>query len=233
MSWLTDILGTSTQEAPQVKTQQFQDPTLQQVSNPLAAYLASETGKGLPTYTGEVAPNLPDNYTSRYNDYLSLDPNSYFDKYVQAPQTQAFKEDFLPTINEGFAGNLRGSGRFSTEDQAINKFQQGLATQRADFVDKTAKGQIDAGHTYYSDLDLMDQQKLKQWAQSLPENNPVLDKALEFLGKDTGNGFVNYLNPGSQGWIGQALGAFTGSNSGQGIIGNAVKGIGSFLGGLF
>ena len=181
-----------------VGTKTIYDPAQQAVANPLSAYLASEVGKGLPRYSGEIAPEIDPNLTNRYNEFLGADANTWFDKYVGGPSTKAFMEDSLPVIREGYAGSLRGSGRFMSEEQSLNKFSNDLAGLRYTANMELPKAQMAMAKDYYNMRDVKIQREYADWFQSLPENNPILQRAIEFLGKATGMNTLSYLNPGQE-----------------------------------
>lgn len=190
------------------ETKTVVDETKANVANPLSSFLAQSVGKGLPRYSGELAPEIDPNLTSRYNEFLSLNANDLFDKYIQQPATKAFKEDFLPTIEEGYAGGLRGSGRYRGVEDAINKFSDSLADQRYKANLEVPVTQMALAKDYYNMQDIKIQRQYKDWFQSLPENNPMLEKALQFLSEGTSSGttLLSGLNPGQEGWFGDVLG---------------------------
>ena len=183
MSWLSSLFK---EKKPEIQTQTFVDPDKAAVSNPLSAYLANEVGKGLPKY--EDAPSIDPNATNRYNEFLGLNANDYFDKYVAEPQTAAFKRDFLPVLQEGYAGNLRGSGRYRSEEDAVNRFSQDLAGLRYTANTEIPMKQMEAATKYYQ---MQDQEYIRNydnWYKALPENNPVLEKAIQFLSEGVSSG---------------------------------------------
>ena len=199
---------------PSILTKEITDTTKSKLANPLSKFLQSDVGKGLPAYTGELSPSV-----NKYNEFLGVGgdqpANALFDKYVAGPQTEAFKRDFLPLLNEGYAGSLRGSGRFRSEEDVVNRFSQDLAGQRY-----TANKEM--AQTYYNIQDTRIQRQYQDWFKSLPENNPALKSALDFLsqGTETGKTVLSALDPGKQGWMGDLI-------KGAAVVGAAfIPGIG-------
>ncbi len=194
MSWLSKLFGKGSDEKafgtdPKIMTEVVQDPYKTAVSSPLSSFLAGQIGKGI----GE-GPEIDPNYTNRYNEYLSVNPGEYFDKNIANPATQRYKEDFLPVIREGYAGNLRGSGRFGAEEAGINRFSQDLATTKAAFVPEFNKSQIEVGQSEF-------QRRYGTWYASLPETNPALATSIQFLNSDSGYNILSALDPGKKGWF--------------------------------
>lgn len=188
MSWFSNLFKSGERE-PQIITKEVRDPALTAVANPLSSFLSSKIGQGVERYTGDLAPK----------DYLDPRANEYFDKYVGDPATKKFKEEFLPVIQEGYAGALRGSGRFRSEEDNINKFSTDLAGLRY-------QANLDFGDRYYKLQDTKIQREYADWFKSLPEMNPILDKALQFLSSgETGLTVFSGLDPGKKGWFGDLL----------------------------
>ena len=194
MSFLTDIFkkknifGTP----PGIETKVVEDPYKVAVSSPLSKFLSDQIGKGIGEY-----PTDP-NYLNRYNEFLSFNPSEYFQKNIAAPATKRYKEDFLPVLREGFAGNLRGSGRFGAEEAGINRFSEALAGAEAEFVPGFAKTQIDVGQSEFA-------RRYGNWYASLPQSNPALATSIQFLNSDSGYNILSALNPGTQGWFNELL----------------------------
>jgi len=183
MSWLSEALGG---KKGRVEEYTVADPIKEAVAAPLSNYLSSQTGKGLPKF--EDAPSIDPNATNRYNEFLSLNANDYFDKYVDQPQTKSFRENLLPTITEGYAGNLRGSGRFRTEEDAISKFEQDLSGLRYTANKELPQQQLEMASKYYDMQFKQYEANYQNWWKSLPENNPVVQQALAFLSIDNPSG---------------------------------------------
>lgn len=203
-SWFIDkMFG----KDPSIMTKEIKDTAKTNVSNPLSAFLAQSVGKGLPRYGGEIAPEVDPNLTSRYNEFLSLNANDLFDRDVANPATKKFKEEFLPEFEESFAGGLRGSGRFRGVEDQVNKFATELAGLRYKANTEIPLAQMAMAKDYYAMRDVKIQRQYQDWFKSLPENNPMLEKALQFLSNNTGTGttVLSGLDPGTEGWFGDLL----------------------------
>jgi hypothetical protein len=181
--------------SPSFLTQDIYDPVQQQVANPLASYLASRIGKSAGSYPGTF-PEIDEGTTNRYNEFLGLNANDLFTKNIYDPAVKSFREDLLPIIREGYAGSLRGSGRFSSEEGAANKFSQDLAGLRYKANIEIPEAQFRAASQYYTIKQTQFENQYKAWADSLPENNPALKAALEFLRGSSGQATLSAVNPG-------------------------------------
>lgn len=206
------------------------------VASPLSAFLAANVGKGIGEY-----PTDP-NYTNRYNEYLSMNPSQYFQEKIASPATKRYKEDFLPLVQEGYAGSLRGSGRFGAEEAGINRFSEDLSMMEAEFVPSFAKSQIEVGQTEFK-------RQYDNWFNGLAVNNPILGQAINFLNSgrnnvesssyiagESGGGIYDQLGVmgsqllgkyfGEQGSMGGDVSS-TGSSSSGGGFGGAASGAAS------
>ena len=206
MSWVSSLFKSGSRD-PNIMTKEVTDPKKNQVASPLSTFLASSVGKGLPRYGGELTPEFGENETNRYNEFLSLGANDLFDKYVAGPQTEAFKRDFLPVLNEGYAGSLRGSGRFRSEEDSINRFSEDLAGLRYQANKEIPAQQFDMATRMFAIKAAKDQALYEDWWKSLPENNPALEKAMQFLSEGTSSGttLLGGLDPGQKGWFADFL----------------------------
>lgn len=192
-----------------IVTKEVVDPAKQAVASPLSSFLASRVGTGLPRYPGALAPEFGAQETARYNEFLGLSAQDLFDKYVAEPQTTRFREDFLPILQEGYAGSLRGSGRFRSEEENINRFSQDLAGLRYQAAREIPAQQFDMATRMYAIKDIKFQREYEDWWRSLAENNPVLEKAMQFLSEGTSSGttILSGLDPGQKGWFGDIISA--------------------------
>ena len=161
------------------------DPTLAAVANPLSSYLASRIGQSVGTYPGET-PTIDQNTTNRYNEFMNMNANDLFTKLVEEPQTAAFKRDFDANITEGYAGGLRGSGRYRGSEDAINKFETDLSGLRYTANLAVPEQQMNMMSQYYITKQAQADFAYKAWFDSLPENNPALKSALAFLTGSSG-----------------------------------------------
>lgn len=230
MSWISSIFK---DKAPSQQVNMYTDPAKTAVANPLSAYLASEVGKGLPQYSGTPVPKVDDALSSRYSEFLGLNANDLFDKYIAEPSTKSFREDFLPVIQEGYAGNLRGSGRYFSEEGAINKFSQDLSGLRYKANTEIPLRQMEAATSFYNIKNKEYEMNYKQWADSLPGNNPAIRQALDFLNKGTESGlYASPQNiPGQAGGSVDILGSLLGfaSSPAGAATGAAIAGAGSSI----
>ena len=218
MSWLSETLFG---KKPSLQRETITDPVKGPVASQLSSYLQANVGKGIPRYEGELAQLIDPNLTNRYNEFLNLNANDMFDRDVAGPQTEAFKRDFLPVLQEGYAGSLRGSGRFRSEEDATNKFSQDLAGLRYTANKELPVAQMTMAQSYYAMQDTKVQREYENWWKSLPENNPILEKAMQFLGiaNPSGTNILTWLNPGSKGFIGDML------DTGMAYLGNKNAGM--------
>lgn len=160
------------------------------VASPLSKFLAAKVGTGIGQY-----PTDP-NYINRYNEFMKVDPVEYFGKNVAEPTYQMFNKYARPLIAEGYAGNLRGSGRYGAEEAGFVGVSEALTGAAAEFVPSFAKSQIETGQSEFS-------RQYQNWYNSLPETNPVLSSA------------INFLNSGKQNtrYFGSAVGADQGATA--------------------
>lgn len=195
MSWLSSLLKAGERE-PSIMQKVNVDPLQQQVATPLSNYLASRVGQPL-----EGAPGLDVDAESRYKEFMGVSANELFDKYIAGPQTEAFKRDFLPLEAEGYAGALRGSGRYRNEEDNINRFQQDLAGLRY-------KANTEIPQQQFNMAAAKQAIEYQNWWNTRAENNPALKMALDFLSNaNTGTTITSFLDPGKKGWFGDILNA--------------------------
>lgn len=189
-------------EDPKIVSKKFVDPLKTAVSTPYSKYLAAEVGKGLPRYTeGPLTYEMGGMEESRYTEFMSMDPGEWFKKAIGDPATKEFKEEMMPLITEGYAGALRGSGRFREEEAGIGKFTEFLATERYKAERDIPMQQIEMAERYKKMKDIDYQAKYQDWMKSLPQYNPALEQSLKFLQSPTGIDYVTYLDPGREGWF--------------------------------
>jgi len=198
MSWLSKAWGGTD---PKIMTKEVWDPLKKAVSTPMSEFLASNIGKGLPRYEGKLYEGLDPLAENRYSEFMGLDAGAWFDEYVGDPETKRFKEEMLPEIREGFAGSLRGSGRFRAEEAGISKFSESLAQQRGLAIPGISQQQWEMGVGRQAIEDVGRQREYTDWLKSLPEFNPILDKALAFLAGPTGRDIITGIDPGKSGWL--------------------------------
>ena len=209
MGWIGSVLGTvgsallpgifsrnkKKSTDPRFVYGRYIDPTLAAVANPLSSYLASRIGQSVGTYPGET-PTIDQNTTNRYNEFMNMNANDLFTKLVEEPQTAAFKRDFDANITEGYAGGLRGSGRYRGSEDAINKFETDLSGLRYTANLAVPEQQMNMMSQYYAMKQAQADFAYKAWFDSLPENNPALKSALAFLTGSSGTTGVVATVPG-------------------------------------
>ena len=179
-------------------SKEFQDPLKYGVASPLSRFLAENVGKGLPKYEGDLYEPLDPYTESKYSDFMKLDPGDWFEEAVGGPETKRFKEELLPEITEGYAGSLRGSGRYRAEEAGIGKFSEYLAGERARQIPAIAQAQFGMGMTRSAYQNVGKELEYKEWMRTLPETNPILDKALAFLSGPTGRDIAVATDPGQK-----------------------------------
>ena len=198
------------------------DPYKTKISEAMTPFLESRIGKGLPSYEGQLYENLNPNTINNMNSFLSLSPTDWFNKNVQDPTVKNYKENVLPDIQESFAGGLRGSGRYTNELDSMNNLYTNLASQRAQAeIDIPAK-QFDMASSYKKLKDLDYLLEYNNWYTSLPETNPILKTALDFLNSDTGLAMGTDSTEGSGGmtdWLQMATGMLGKDGILSGILG--------------
>lgn len=205
-------------------TKEIVDPLKKQVATPYSEYLKTQVGKGLPQYEGEKPWE-----SEAYKSFADLDPGEWFQGAVADPAMKEFKEELLPEIREGYAGSLRGSGRFKAEEAGISQFSEYLATERTKAMRDIPKEQFAMKQQKYM-------MEYNDWLKSLPQNNPALQLASQFLSKQTSTGTTILSTMQAEeeaasgvNWGGAAGGAVSGAVAG-GLYGSVVPGIGTAVG---
>ena len=195
-------------EEPEIRTHTVEDPMKIGVATPYSEYLKTQIGKGVPRYEGPLTADLDPEAKNRYSEFISLDAGQWFDKAVGDPATKKFKRDLLPTITEGYAGSLRGSGRYRAEEAGISEFSEYLAGERYKAARDIPKEQFAMASQYKAMKDRDYQIEYADWLKSLPQYNPALQQAAGFLNKQisTGTTILSALDPGSKGWLMDLLG---------------------------
>ena len=199
-------------DQPGIMTQEVIDPMKQRVASPLSRYLESQIGKGLPQYPGQVAHEFTAEEDRAYSDFLALDAGDWYTKAVADPATKRFKEELLPEIREGFAGSLRGSGRFRAEEAGISEFTEMLATGRYAAEREIPQQQFEMAVARKQQMDITYARQYSAWMATLPQTNPALTQAMQFLqeGTETGTTILTMDDPGSKGIFGEILGIIAG-----------------------
>jgi len=213
----------------EMKTKVIEDPYKIRVTNPLSKFLEERVGKGLPAY-GTDTPSLDEKYENAYSGFLSMNPEEWFREKVTAPTMAEWSKEAVPTIEEGWAGGLRGSGRFRDVEESAFEMGEKLGRVGGEMIPSIYTAQLGAGVQRFE----AEMQKwtadYTSWLQTLPEFNPILDKALAFLAGPTGRDVISYMDPG-KGGKGGLLGAGLGALA-MGALSLAIPGAGVGLAGL-
>jgi len=206
-------MGAFSGSEPYFLTQDVVDPQKKAVSTPLSSFLASQVGKGVGEFPGQTAAPFSAEGDERINEFLALSPKQFFQENVIDPTFKKFSEDVLPVVEEGFAGSLRGSGRFGSVQQAGADVAEGLVETGAQFIPQMYQAQADVATSRKMTAEAVELQDFQQWLQGLPQYNPAMQQALTYLSKSTGTGTttLSALIGGKSGWaadlVGDAIGA--------------------------
>lgn len=201
MSWISG-------SKPSIMTQTIEDPIKTRVSNPLSNYLASEIGKGLPMYTGQLNEPLDPKAYSSYQNFLAINPDEWWKGAIETPTLQAVQKA-IPQISEGFAGGLRSSGHYAALGDYGADVTRQLATSRYQAGLEIPQAQFNMAQSYQKQKEVQFAKEYGNWWSSLPQNNPALSQAIQFLAGPTGRDVLTYQTPGTAG-KGMAMGALLG-----------------------
>jgi hypothetical protein len=191
-----------------VQTMVIEDPYKIAVSSPLSEFLSRQVGKGLPSYTETTGKSMyepldPAAYNT-YQNFLNVSPGDWYTKAVQEPTMKAMREE-IPNIEEGWAGSLRGSGRFRDVEDYMQDTAETLATGRYQAELQIPQAQFAMAQSYSEQVGKQKLLDFTDWYQSLPENNPVLAQALQFLAGPSGRDVITYQTQGSKDMLGGAI----------------------------
>lgn len=189
----------------EIKTQTIHDPKKAEVASPMSRFLAEQVGAGVPRYGKQILTDLPE--VGGIDEFLKMDADEYFGKYVKDPAMETFEEELLPLIHEDFAGSLSGSGRLRAEGDAARGLARDLAVSRGEFGLKLPAAQMEIAKSIKIENDKEAMAQYSDWLKSLPQYNPVLDKAMKFLqdSTNTGDTVLSYLDEGSDGIFGDIM----------------------------
>lgn len=202
------LLDSKAGKKAEIKTKIIDDPLKKAIATPLSEFLSARVGQGLPKFEGDLTSTFPEEGLSRFNEFLGLDSQEFFKERIADPATRRFREDFLPVVREGFAGSLRGSGRFRTEEDAINRFSEGLAGIQANLETTLPAAQFKMAGQLKAMRDRDLQVRYNAWLRELPEFNPVLQQSINFLNQSTSSGrdVLSALDPGKEGFLKDVIG---------------------------
>ena len=175
------------------------------VSNPLSEFLSRNVGKGLPGYTESTGKSLyepldPQAY-NRYQEFISQDAGDWYDKAVYAPAMKAYKEETLPLLKEAHAGQLSSSRFDSALTESATDLSESLAQGRYQAELQVPQAQYGMASSYADRITQQKQLEYQDWMKSLPEYNPVLGQALQFLAGPSGMDYITYQTAAqTSGW---------------------------------
>lgn len=217
-----------------VQTMIVEDPYKIKVSNPLSNFLSSQVSKGLPGYTQSTGKSLSEPLDTKayntYQDFLGINPSEWYNKAVVAPTMRDMKEQ-NNLISEGWAGSLRGSGRFRDVEDFTRDTSSRLAEGRYKAELEIPQAQFGMAQSYSEQRNKEKMLEYQDWFKSLPEMNPNLDRALQFLAGPSGRDVISYMDPGKKKGKGAAFGSIAGM-VGLGIASLLIPGAGIGLMGL-
>lgn len=181
-------------------TKPVTDQSKLDVANPLSKYLTSQIGQGVPRYNAPILTDLPNGGGASVKDYLNL---TYDD--VRNNAVASFKNNYSDLL-ENSAGALSSSSRAYNDNTALTNLELGLFDKRSQLA--STQFSLASGIKEQNDKEALAQ--YQDWYKSLPQYNPILDKALSFLNDNTSSGtnILSGLFGGSQGILGDLLKAF-------------------------
>lgn len=207
---------------PEMKTKEVWFPLKREVATPLSSYLAQRVGKGLPGYEETTGKPLTEPFSAdaetRYGEFLGMDPEKFFGEKVAKPIMERWREDVMPGIEEGWAGSLRGSGRYRDVEASATDVAKRLGELGGAMVPDIYGKQLQAAQAYKEMKDKEYQTEYKAWLQTLPEFSPAVTQAMAFLQDSTSTGkkILSGIDPGEKGWFGDLLKA--GATIGAAVI---------------
>jgi len=194
-------------EGPSIRTKIIEDPYKKKVMSPLSQYLQQRIGRGIPRYPGQLAPELSPEARTRYTEFLSMKPEEWFQENITRPTMEVWREEIAPVISEGWAGALRGSGRYRSLEEAGEEVAESLATQAGKMIPELYGRQLDLATRVWAIEDVKYQREYQDWLKSLPEYNPAIGQALSFLSSAEWRDILAATDPGRKGIFGDLLGA--------------------------
>lgn len=192
-------------EDPELKTKTIEDPYKTAVSSPLSEFLSSRIGTGLPRYEGPLSHKMGEAEESRYSEFIGMDPEAWFKSKVTDPTMEAWREDVAPVVAEGWAGSLRGSGRFRDVEESGADVAKGLGEIGGKAIPEIYGRQMDTIERYQKMKNVAYEREYADWYKSLPEMNPILGMSLNFLQGPTGRDVLSWVDPGKSGWFSDAI----------------------------
>ena len=195
---------------PSMMTSTVEDPMKQNVASPLSKYLQGEIGQSVPRYDGRILSDFSEKSKQSAQDFMNINPTKFFAENIESPALNQFQEQ-LAIDKEDFAGRLSGSDRFRTQEESASRFSRDLAGTKAQFLSQMPQQQFAMALAMKQEDDKEQQAQYQDWIKSLPQYNPVLDKALTFLNEQTSTGttVLSALDEGSEGILGDLLKIFS------------------------
>jgi hypothetical protein len=193
-----------------VETKVVEDPYKMAVTNPLSAYLSTQIGRGTPSYasTGKsLYSKLDPQATASYQNFMGINAGDWYKKAVVDPTMEDMKDQFS-YLDEGWAGSLRGSGRFADREDFTSDVASELAQGRYQAELEIPQAQFTMGQAYKTMEDKNLALDYADWFQSLAQNNPALNQALSFIANPDGRDVITYEKKSSG--IGETVGSIVG-----------------------
>lgn len=201
MGFFSKLFGTE----PKIETKTVVDPLKQGVANPLSSFLSGQVGAGVPRYEGPLGAELPQGGGASVSPFLSKSVDDIFGQ-ISDTAMKSFKNSYSDIL-ENSAGALSSSGRAYNDMTATTNLSLGLADKRAALELGLPAAQYDIASKMQTQTRENQVLVYNDWMKSLPQYNPVLDKAINFLNgtTSTGTDILSALNPGSSGLIGDLI----------------------------
>ena len=176
-----------------IMTKTIVDKQKAAVSKPLSKYLASraealESGEGLRRYEGEVAQPVSPEAERVVTDFLGLSADELFRQQVGDPISKRFREDIFPELKEGYAGALRGSGRFRGEEEAGEEMLSFLAAERSKFVQQVPGQQFDVAEKLRQAQQQVLSKRLEKFALDVDIDSKEVSDIRGYLDQSTSTG---------------------------------------------
>ncbi len=184
-----------------ITTQSSVDASKKAVADPLSSFLANNIGSGVPRYGKDILTPLPEGGGASVNPFLKSTVDDVFGR-IQDTANKTFKNNYSDLL-EGSAGALSSSSRAYNDNTAITNLSLGLSGQRSALEQSLPGAQVDVATKVKAANDLEANAQYQDWMKSLPEYNPILDKALSFLSNQTSSGttVLSALDPGKNAGI--------------------------------
>lgn len=183
---------------PNIMTKEIIDPAKQAVSNPLSSFLTGNIGQGIPRYGKPILTDLPQGGGASVNPFLSQTVDSLYSGIRDSAVGQ-FKNTYSDLLEQS-AGGLSSSRRAYNDNTAVTNLSLGLADKRAALELGLPQAQLGVATSLKDSADKEANAQYQDWMKSLPEYNPILDKAINYLSNNTSTGstILSALDPGRE-----------------------------------